>query len=247
MMDAVLPRCMQKALIFGLLGSALLLALTGCNGSLRQVRTGPIETSSLALNRDKVERADVELNISEGRLKIHGGSDKLIEGTFSFNVPDWRPQVRSSVSGSHAAITVQQPNSAGTLGEGKNTWDLELNDKVLMDLALHCGAGEARMNLGSLNLRSLQVRMGAGEVDLDLTGHPTRDYEVDISGGVGQATVHLPEGVGIRAEAHGGLGSINVSGLTQKGDHYENDLYDSAKVNVTLKVSGGIGEIRIIG
>ncbi len=246
MIDAALTGCMQKTLVFGLLGPVLL-ALTGCDGSFRQVRTGPIETSLLALNRANAERADVELNISAGELKIHGGSNKLIEGKFSFNVPDWRPQVRSSVNGSHVAITVQQPSSAGAIGDQKNIWDLELNDKVLMDLALHCGAGEARMSLGSLNLRSLQVRMGAGQVDLDLTGHPTHDYEVDISGGVGQATVHLPEGVGIRAEAHGGLGSIKVSGLTRKGDHYENDLYDSAKVNVTLKVNGGIGEIRIIG
>ena len=241
-----LIRRAKKVIIFGSLVIGLL-ALSACDEVRRTVKTGPLETSSLVLNKDKVERADVELNISAGELKIQGGSDKLIDGNFSFNVPDWRPQVRSSVNGLHAAITVQQPTGAGAIGDQKNIWELELNDKVLLDLALHCGAGEAKMNLGSLNLRSLQVRMGAGQVDLDLTGHPTRDYEVDISGGVGQATIHLPEGVGIRAEAHGGLGSINVSGLEKKGDHYENDLYDSAKVNVTVKVNGGIGEIRIIG
>jgi len=38
-----------------------------------------------------------------------------------------------------------------------------------------------------------------------------------------------------------------VSGLEKRGDHYENDLYDKAKVNLRLKVEGGIGEIRIIG
>jgi hypothetical protein len=89
--------------------------------------------------------------------------------------------------------------------------------------------------------------MGAGQVDLDLRGHPARDYEVNISGGVGQATVRLPQEVGIRADAHGGIGSINVSGLRKVGDHYENDLYDKTKVNLRLSVAGGIGEIRIIG
>lgn len=237
---------MHKNLPFAMLGLALL-ALSACDGSMRPMKTGPTQSSSIVLDKDKVERADVELDIGAGELKINGGSAKLIDGTFTFNVPDWRPKVRSSVNGSHAAITVQQPTGPGAVGDQKNIWDLELNDRVLLDLTLHCGAGQARMNLGSLNLRSLQVRMGAGEVDLDLTGHPTRDYEVDISGGVGQATIHLPEGVGIRAEAHGGLGSIDVSGLEKKGDHYENDQYDSAKVNVLVKVSGGIGEIRIIG
>jgi len=68
---------------------------------------------------------------------------------------------------------------------------------------------------------------------------------VKISGGVGQANVKLPRDVGIWAEAHGGIGSITVRGLEKHGDHWENDLYDKAKVNVRLEVAGGIGEIRI--
>jgi hypothetical protein len=51
--------------------------------------------------------------------------------------------------------------------------------------------------------------------------------------------------VGIRAEAHGGLGSIDVRGLTKHDGYYSNDLYGNAKVNIVLKVEGGIGEIRI--
>ena len=69
--------------------------------------------------------------------------------------------------------------------------------------------------------------------------------DVKISGGVGQANVELPQDVGIWAEAHGGIGSINISGLNKHGDLWENDLYDKAKVNVRLEVQGGIGEIRI--
>lgn len=88
--------------------------------------------------------------------------------------------------------------------------------------------------------------MGAGQVELDLRGQPKRDYDVNVSGGVGQATIHLPQGVGVRADAHGGIGSIDVTGLTKQGDHYENDLYDKAGVNIRLKVEGGVGQINII-
>lgn len=38
-----------------------------------------------------------------------------------------------------------------------------------------------------------------------------------------------------------------MTGLEKRGDHYENDLYDKAKVNLRLTVRGGIGEIDIIG
>jgi cell wall-active antibiotic response 4TMS protein YvqF len=117
----------------------------------------------------------------------------------------------------------------------------------VLDLAVNCGAGQAQLQLGSLDLRTLEMHMGAGQLDLDLKGHPSRDYDVTLEGGVGQVTVHMPQGVGIYAEAHGGLGSINVSGLDKQDGHYQNSLYDKAKVNVRLKVHGGIGEINIIG
>ncbi len=182
-----------------------------------------------------------------GEMKLRGGAQKLLEGRFEYNVAAGKPTVRQSVSGSHATVTIQEPQNVRLGGNRRYLWDLELNDSVLLDLALNCGAGEARLALGELDLRSVDVHMGAGEVDLDLRGHPTRDYDVNISGGVGQATVRLPQAVGVHAEAHGGLGSINVSGLEKRGDYYENDLYDKAKVNVRLKVEGGVGEIRIIG
>jgi predicted membrane protein len=89
--------------------------------------------------------------------------------------------------------------------------------------------------------------MGAGNVDLDLSGKPQHDYEVTINGGVGQAIVHLPHDVGVSATAHGGIGKITVTGLEKDGDHWRNDLYDKAKVNVKIDVEGGIGNIKLIG
>jgi predicted membrane protein len=126
-------------------------------------------------------------------------------------------------------------------------WDLQLSDKAVIDLEVNCGAGKARLDLGNLDLDSVKVNMGAGEVDVDLRGKPARDYDVHISGGVGKATVWLPRNVGIRADAHGGIGSIDVVGLEKNGDHYENSLYDHSAVNVHVSVDGGIGQIRLIG
>ena len=88
-----------------------------------------------------------------------------------------------------------------------------------------------------------QVRLAQ---HLDLRGQPKRDYDVSVSGGVGQATVYLPKNVGIEAEAHGGIGHIEVRGLEKHGNVWQNSLYDTAKVTVRVKVQGGIGEIRII-
>ena len=234
-------RC-GKVLI-SLLG-VFLLVLTACDYD--RVATGPLQTRSISLDRDKADHANVELDMGAGELKLRGGADKLIEGSFEFNVPTLEPRIRSSVAGRYATVTIQQPEKASLHGHQRYLWDLALNNNIEYDLALNCGAGQAHLNLGDVDLRSVKVHMGAGQVNLDLEGQPKRDYEVEVSGGVGQAIVRLPQNVGVRAEAHGGLGSINVTGLEKRGNYYENDLWDKAKVNVHVKVEGGIGEIRII-
>ncbi|HMF77287.1 MAG TPA: toast rack family protein [Bryobacteraceae bacterium] len=207
--------------------------------------SGPLRSDAFAIDRGEADRANVELDMGAGEMNLRGGADKLIEGTFEYNVDDWKPLVKSAVNGSHATVTIRQPEGVRPGHNRRYTWNLRLNDSALLDLAINCGAGQATLDLGSLHLRGIEVHMGAGQVDLDLRGNPTHDYEVRINGGVGQANLKLPTGVGIWAEAKGGLGSIHVSGLEKRGNHWENDLYDKAKVNVRVQVHGGIGEIRI--
>lgn len=221
-----------------------LVLLAGCG--FDEPVTGPLRDDPVEVELHNADRANVKLDMRAGEMTLRGGAQKLVEGRFEYNVAAWKPAVRESFVGSHATVTIQEPESVRVGGNRHYIWDLQLNNSVLLDLTLNCGAGQARLALGSLDLRSVEVHMGAGQVDLDLRGQPTRDYDVDVSGGVGQATVRLPTNVGVHAEAHGGIGSINVSGLEKRGDYYENDLYNKAKVNIRLKVEGGVGEIRII-
>lgn len=223
---------------------AAILFLAGCE--FDNTVSGPLKDEPVSVGLGTADRANVQLEMGAGELMLRGGAEKLLEGRFEYNLPDWKPKVETSIMGSHASVTIREPQNVRLGGRRRYVWDLSLNDKVLMDLTIHCGAGQARLQLGDLDLRSVTIEMGAGQVDLDLRGHPTRDYDVSVSGGVGQATIRLPQGAGVHAEAHGGLGSIDVSGLEKHGDYYENSLYDNAKANIRLKVEGGIGQIRII-
>jgi hypothetical protein len=208
--------------------------------------TGPERNDPISLDAGGAERANVELNMGAGHLIVGGGAQKLVDGHFEYNVDSWKPLVTNSMNGSSATVTIKQPS--GTHGGGKHyVWDLQLNDHLLTDLSVNCGAGQAKLNLGSLMLRSLAVNMGAGQVQIDLRGQPQHDYDAKIDGGVGQTEIRLPQGVGIWVEAHKGIGSLNITGLEKNGDHWENDLYNKAKVTVKLQVNGGIGEIRITG
>ena len=220
------------------------LASSGCVIDVE--RTGPLDHDRQTIELDKAEMVRTELKMGAGELMVEGGSQKLMDGDFSYNVSSWKPSIKYTSSGVRGNLTVEQPHSVHAGGKIKYRWDLRLNDRVPMDLVAELGAGEAKLNLGDLNLRSVQVHMGVGQLRLDLRGKPSRDYSVTIDGGVGQATVYLPRDVGVIANATGGIGNISVSGLQKRGDKWINDGRENASVMIHVDVHGGIGEIRLV-
>lgn len=80
---------------------------------------------------------------------------------------------------------------------------------------------------------------------LKLRRKPTHDYNVDIQGGIGEATVHLPSSAGIVADAAGGIGNIDVHGLEKNNGRWTNAAYGHSPVTIHLDVKGGIGNITL--
>jgi hypothetical protein len=220
-----------------------LLMLTGCT---IKTHTGPARTETFAVERDKSEFLRVNLNMKAGELQLSGGAAKFAEGRVNCNLESCKPVVRYSSVAGRGNLTIEQPSATATLGDAKNDWEVRLPNDVPMDLTVDFGAGEANLDGGSLSLRSVEVRMGAGRLEMDLRGRPTRNYDVRVRGGVGEAIIRLPKDVGIYATAKGGIGSINVSGLRQVGDHWINDAYENATRTIRVDVQGGVGEISLI-
>jgi uncharacterized protein DUF2154 len=220
--------------------TAGILVLAGCD---ENVHRGPMEHETKTLDLDKSEVTRAELKLGAGEMRVGGGAAKLMEGNFDYNDPGSKPQVEYHSTGVRSDIEIQP---SGTAQHGESKWDVRFNDSVGMDLVVKMGAGEAHLNLGSLNLRSVAFDLGAGQVEADFRGHPKRSYDVRINGGVGQATIHLPKSVGISATAAGGIGEIHVSGLEKRNDRWINPGHENDPVNIRLDVKGGIGQIDVI-
>ncbi|HUI78888.1 MAG TPA: toast rack family protein [Bryobacteraceae bacterium] len=217
--------------------------LSGC----RIEPPGPVRHETQSIDRDDAERVRVDLEMGAGNLRIGSNTGKLLRADFTYNVPSWRPEIRYSSAAGHGNLSIRQPESSRTnLGHTEYEWDLDLNREVPLELRLHFGAGEARLNLGDLSLRDVDVEMGVGKLDLDLRGGPQKSYDVRIRGGVGEATVRLPSNVGVSADVQGGLGEIHATGFRREGNRYFNDAYSTAKTTIHLDVQGGVGEIRLI-
>lgn len=223
-----------------------LLTFTGC--VIETNRAGPVQYSSESVELDDAELVHVSLRMGAGDMRITDGGAKLARADFAYSVRSWKPEVRYRRNGKEASLTLEQPgnNHTTVVGNRKYSWDLQLNRKVPVDLALHFGAGEARLDLGSLALRGVQVDMGVGKLDMDLRGTPKHSYDVNISGGIGEATVRVSADAAIYAEAHGGIGGIKIRGLRQEDGHWISPSWDRAENKIRIGIQGGIGQVNVI-
>ncbi|HKV25433.1 MAG TPA: toast rack family protein [Candidatus Acidoferrum sp.] len=206
-----------------------------------------MQHTSQTVDRGDAKTVRVSLDLGAGDLDLSGGSSHLLEADFNYRPADGAPRVDYSVSGTQGRLNITQEDSSphfGTVGE--NRWTLHLANDIPIELKIDMGAGHDNLRLRDIAVTRLNVDMGAGQADVDLTGDRKADLTADIEGGVGEANIRLPKNIGVIINASGGIGSIEAPGLHHDGDEYTNDAYGKTPVTIHLKVSGGVGSIRLI-
>jgi len=216
---------------------ALWLAACGLPGT-----AGPVVTEHHAVDRGAATAANVVIDMSAGDLDVNPGTGKLFEGEFAFNMPSLKPDVAYVVKGDTGELKVSQGSSSGNV---ENKWRLSLDQTTPIDLTITMGAGDATLVLGKLNLRSLAIRLGAGDLKVDLRGTPAKSYGVKVQAGAGDTTIELPASVAISASTAGLIGDSNVNGLEKRDGRWINPRAQDSPVTVTLDVQHAIGDLRI--
>jgi hypothetical protein len=204
---------------------------------------GPVVREHHAVERGAATRARVEVDMSAGELEVRSGATTLLEGDFEFNIPALKPAIAYTVSGGTGSLKVSQGSASGNY---ENTWRLSLDETTPVDLEVTLAAGDAELVVGRLNLNSLSLRLGAGDVVVDLRGTPARSYSAQVQTGAGDTTIHLPTTVGISARTSGLIGDVTVNGLEQRDGRWINLLVESSPVTIDLQVQHAIGDLRLL-
>ena len=210
------------------------------------VRTGQLQTDVKAVKLGDAKSVRVEISMGAGELKIEGGATNLLDAQFTYDVPAWKPLVEYNASGGEGRLSIRQPGGpGGARGSVRYDWNLRLNGKVPLSIDLQMGAGRTNLTLGQLSLTNLDVKLGAGEAIVDLTGDWKNDLSAHVRGGVGRATLRLPRDMGVRVAVAGGIGAINARDFNKENGLYVNDAYGKSPVTLRIDVEGGIGEIDL--
>lgn len=196
---------------------------------------------------DRGEAKVVHLNVQmpAGELIFQGGSDHLLTADF-FQDGSWpMPQVDYSIASGVGYLKITQEGHDQFIGKSDNTWNLRVDPSTPLEVKVDMGAGRGEFHLDKVDLTRLELNIGAGQANVDLTGERAKDLQATIQGGVGQAVVRLPRDIGVVATVHGGLGSIDTHGLKEENGKYVNSAYGKSPNTIHLTVEGGIGQIKL--
>jgi hypothetical protein len=208
--------------------------------------TSFMHRESRTIERQDAQSVHTSVQASAGQFTISGGSTHLLDADFSFSDSYAIPHVDYRVDSGLGQLAISQDDRNSHFGVSHNDWNLRFSNDVPQELKVDLGAGQGHLRLQDIPIARLTVNMGAGQVDVDLTGDRKKDLDADIEGGVGQATIRLPSKIGVIVHASGGLGAINAHGFQHNGDEYTNDAYGKTAATIRLKVEGGVGEISLI-
>ena len=236
-------------LTIGMLGVILVVVVLllhghGFSGGRHYASGGQHEVRSV--ERQGAHSIRASLQTGAGELTIAGGSSKVLDAEFNYEGAYGSPRIEYNVASEVGDLTVTQEGGGPSFGISRNDWNLRFSDELPLELKIEMGAGQGRFHLQNIPLTRLELKMGAGQIDVDLTGDRRKDLNGEIKGGVGQATIRLPRNVGVSVRAHGGIGAVSAHGLKHDGDEYTNDAYGKTPATIRLNVEGGIGAVDLI-
>ena len=197
----------------------LMLGLSACSVTIQfpEIQTvGPTQVDDITVPLPtEAGTASLSISFGAGTLLLHPGSDSLVSGTASYNVPELKPVVETE--GLTTSISQGEWKLKGIprIGDVKVEWDLFLA-AVPMDLNIDAGAYKGEFELGGLALENLSVSDGASDVELTFSEPNTTEMTL-LQYKTGASNVSLI-----------GLANANFSTME----------FDSGAGNYTLDFSG---------
>lgn len=240
----------RRSIWLSLVGAVIVLAvLAGAlwlyQGRVGAAQVGEGEQISQELSGAEAARIVLSPAIASLRVGALEDGDELIAGVIQ---PGRNQTLDQDISQEGGRIVVRLGVQGGpVIFTGNATrllWDLGLNPDVPLDLDVDLGVGETDLDLSGLELESLSLDFGVGDASVILPA--VGEYQATIDGGIGQIEVILPQGLEARVRVDNGIAAVSLPDeLSQNGEIYTTGGYANAENRVDLDVSQGIGNVRI--
>lgn len=218
--------------------------LLGPDIGTRQVVAGEEVRQALG----EASRAEIVIEPGLGSLRIEAlpESANLIEGVIQMGRGQ-RAKRDFTMAGKTATFTLRSEGATGGpffwWGDQPG-WELGLAPEVPLELKVDLGAGRADLDLTGLTVSDLEVSVGIGQAIVTLPDEGR--FYAKIEGAIGETVVVIPAGMAARIRVDTGLSVSDLpDGYQQQGDVYTSPGYATAENRVDLEVGQAIGKITI--
>jgi len=146
------------------------------------------ESRSVAYDGAEAVRAKVKMG--SGSVSVSGGAETLMEGTFAYADPAWRPIVAYDVENGVGTLKVKPPHLDAPLqGNPKYVWDLVMGNEVPLSFGIKLASGNADLRMAETRLSELNVKVASGNVKADLTGDLADLTQVSLKSASGRTSL----------------------------------------------------------
>ena len=126
--------------------------------------------------------------------------------------------------------------------------EITLNGSIPWEIGFHNGVSQLKASLGELPLQSLDILGGANQIELTL-GKPDGAAYIYVSGGIRNATIRRPAGVGLRVQVSGSISKLVFDDQHLEAASGEARLespgFDRATSRYDLCIAGGASLLTI--
>lgn len=116
----------------------------------------------------------------------------------------------------------------------------------ILDVPFEGGVGERAFTPDSVTELRDEYRLAIGKMTVDLTGAETAltGQRIEITLGIGELVVLLPDGVAVRVEGHAGAGEVLLFGEGHGGVNVDEVAGDDDP-DVQIEASVGLGKVEV--
>lgn len=191
------------------------------------------------------------LNLSGGgtSFKLKEATDSLFEASVNRKRGNFSLTKATSDSTNTLTFKMNDKRKNGkdnwSFNSGGNEVDVRINTAPLWTMNLTMGAGELDFDLTKFKIRTLNFDGGAADLKIRI-GDLLPIADVNVKTGVANVEIKVPQGSGCRIKTHTGLASKDFKGFVKKDDgYYETPNYNTSKNKVFIKLDGGLSNFEV--
>jgi hypothetical protein len=111
---------------------------------------------------------------------------------------------------------------------------------------ISAGAADVSVRgLGNSRCDEIEFEGGLGKVMLDFAGTWSSSARVEVRMAVGELTLRLPRGVGVKISMDKFLSSFKPAGLVRRGDAFQSSNYDRTQRRLDIDLTTAVGGVNV--